>query len=88
MHQRSALLQHSSYKPILSVVMRHRRELPQNELSLFLFRVIAGVVPEAPAQADNGWQTHLVHNLFDYLRRPSQHDRSASRPSPTPVIFV
>ncbi len=31
----------------------HPRELPQNELALFLFRDIVGVVPEAPAQADN-----------------------------------
>jgi len=48
---------------------RHRRvELPpkvivefQNELALFLFRSIVGVVPEAPAQADNGGQAHVVH---------------------------
>jgi hypothetical protein len=32
----------------------HRRELPQNELALCLFRAIAGVVLEDPAQADNG----------------------------------
>jgi hypothetical protein len=50
------------------VVMRrcqpcHRGELPQNEVALFFFCSIVGVVPEAPAprQADNGWQTHLVH---------------------------
>ena len=49
---------------------RHRRELPQNELALFLFRAIAGVVPEAPAQADNGWQAHRVHHLLDSLRDP------------------
>ncbi len=47
---------------------------------------IAGVVPEAPAQADTGRQPHLVHYLFDCLRRPSQHDRPASRPSPAPVL--
>jgi hypothetical protein len=28
--------------------------LPQNELALFLSRAIVGVVPEAPAQTDNG----------------------------------
>jgi hypothetical protein len=39
----------------------HRRELPQNELALFLYRARAGVFPEPPAQADNGWQAHLVH---------------------------
>jgi hypothetical protein len=27
----------------------------------------------APAQADNGKQAHLVHYLFDTLRRPPQH---------------
>jgi len=44
------------------------------------------VVPEAPAQADNGRQTHPVHYLFDSLRGPSQHDRPASRSSPAPVL--
>jgi hypothetical protein len=61
-------------------------ELPQNELALFQICAIAGVVPEAPAQADNGWQAHLVHYLLDSLRGPSQHDRPASRPSPAPVL--
>ncbi len=51
----------------------HRHELSQNELALCLFRAIAGVAPEAPAQADNGRQAHLVHYLFDSLRRPPQH---------------
>ena len=45
-----------------------------------------GVVPEAPAQTDNGSQAHLVHCLFDFLRGPSQHDRPVSRPSPGPVL--
>jgi hypothetical protein len=54
--------------------------LTQNELALFLSLAIAGVVPEAPAQADNGWQAHLVHYLFDSLRGASQHVGPASRP--------
>ncbi len=47
---------------------------------------MAGFVSEAPAQADNGRQAHLVHYLFDSLRCPSQHDRPARRPSPGPVL--
>ena len=63
-----------------------RCELPENELQLFSGCAIAGVLPETPAQADNGRQAHLVHYLFDSLRGPSQHDRPASRPSPAPVL--
>jgi hypothetical protein len=48
--------------------------------------VVLVLVPEAPAQADNGWQAHLAHYLFDSLRRPPQHDRPVSRPSPAPVL--
>ena len=55
-------------------------------MALLLFRAILGVGPEAPAQADNGRQLHLVNCLFDSLRRPSQHDRRALRPSPPPVV--
>ncbi len=44
------------------------------------------VVPEAPAQADNGRQAHLVHYLFYSVRGTSQHDRPASCPSPAPVV--
>ncbi len=61
-------------------------ELPNHELYLFSACAIAGVVPEAPAQADNGRQAHLVDCLFDSLRGHSQHDRPASRPSPAPVV--
>ena len=65
----------------------HCLELSQNELSLCLFvRSIASVVPEAPCQTDNGRQTHLVHYLFVSLRGPAHHDRTASHPSPAPVI--
>ncbi len=60
----------------------HCHELPENEVVF----AIAGVGPEAPAQADNGRQAHLVLYLFDSLRGPSQHDRPASRPSPAPVL--
>jgi hypothetical protein len=35
-----------------------------------------------PAQADNGRQAHLVHYLFESLRRPSQHDCPACHPCP------
>jgi hypothetical protein len=56
-------------------------ELSQNEPVLCLFHVIVGVVPEAPAQSDNGRQSHFVHYLFDSLRGPSQHDRPAVRSS-------
>ena len=58
----------------------HRRELPQNELALFSGRAIAGVAPEAPAQAHNGRQAHLVHYLFESLRSHSQHDGPVSAP--------
>jgi hypothetical protein len=64
----------------------HQWELPHQKLALCLCRAIAGVVPEAHAQEDNGRQAHLVHYLFDFLRGPSQHDRPASRPSPAPVL--
>ena len=64
----------------------HRRELPQNELALFSGRAIAGVAPEAPAQAHNGRQAHLVHYLFESLRSHSQHDGPVCRPSPAPFV--
>ena len=47
---------------------------------------MAGFVPEAPAQADNDWQAHLVHYLFDALRGHSERDRPVCRPSPAPVL--
>ncbi len=67
---------------------RHRRELPQNELALFLYRVIVGVVPEAPVQTDKDWQTHLVHYLFEtdpvplVLDLRITHDRWGSSSDP------
>ena len=63
-----------------------RRDMPENELYLFSGRVIAGVLPEAPAQEDIGRQAHLVHCLFDALRGHSQHYRPVCRPSPAPIL--
>ena len=65
----------------------HQWELNHHELQLFSSCVIVGGVPEAPAQVDNGKQAHIVHCPFDTLRRPSQHDRPASRPTPGPILF-
>jgi hypothetical protein len=44
------------------------------------------IVPEGPAQVDNGRQSYFVYLFFDSLRRPSQYDRPVSRPSPAPVL--
>ena len=63
------------------------RKLHQDEVVVLLFRTVVGVHPEASTQADNGRQPHLVHCLFDSLRRHLQHDRPASRPSP-PLVVV
>jgi hypothetical protein len=98
--QRWALLQHSR-QPLcilcIHFTLRQREcgdaatgckhhELRHDELQLFSGRAITGVVPEAPAQADNGRQAHFVNYLLDFLRGASQHDRPASRPSPAPVL--
>ncbi len=90
-HQRWELCQHSSYNPLFlwSILWTsHCHELVQNEVTLFLFHTIVDVVSEAPDQSDNGdgWQQYLIHNLFDSLRGPSQHDRPYRHPSPVPVV--
>ena len=57
------------------------------KLSLTVWkRAIAGVAPEVSAQAYTDKQAHLAHYLFDFLGRPSQHDRPACRPSPAPAV--
>ena len=88
MRQRWALCKHSSkslYILSFDVSARqvecvdsapdcHQWELSIHEQKLFSDSVITGVIPGAPTQTDNGRQTHVVHYLFDSLRRPSQND--------------